>query len=56
LASKLTRAAMTRKRQAALVDAVLNLEKPADGKELIRLLRAGSRWRERRGSNPRPSA
>jgi aconitate decarboxylase len=41
--SKLTRAAMTRKRQAALVDAVLNLEKLADGKELVRLLRTGSR-------------
>jgi hypothetical protein len=43
LALKLTRAATTRKRQAALVDAVLNLEKVADGKELIRLLRAGTR-------------
>ena len=41
--SKLTRAAMTRKRQAALVDAVLNLEELADGKELTRLMRAGTR-------------
>jgi hypothetical protein len=32
LASKLTRAAMTRKRQAALVDAVLNLEKLGEAK------------------------
>ena len=40
---KLTCAAMTKEHQAALVDAVLNLEKLADGKELIRLLRATTR-------------
>jgi aconitate decarboxylase len=57
--SKLTRAVMTKKRQSALVDAVLNLEKLSDGKELARLLRtrhAVTEWRERRDSNPRPSA
>src|SRR6516225_5745573 len=40
---KLTCAAMTKEHQAALVDAVLNLEKLADGKELMRLLRATTR-------------
>jgi aconitate decarboxylase len=57
--SKLTRAAMTKKRQAALVDAVLNLEELSDTNQLVRLLRAGAertKWRERWGSNPRPSA
>jgi hypothetical protein len=34
---------MTKKRQAALVDAVLNLEELSDGKQLVRLLRAGAR-------------
>jgi 2-methylcitrate dehydratase PrpD len=41
--SKLTRAAMTRKRQAALVDAVLNLENLSDAKQLAQLLRAEAR-------------
>jgi aconitate decarboxylase len=63
--SKLTRTAMTRKRQAALVDAVLNLERLADGKELIRLLRAGTRasggsdgarTRDPRRDRPSPSS
>jgi aconitate decarboxylase len=41
--SKLTCAVMTRKRQAALVDAVLTLEDLSDAKQLARLLRAGAR-------------
>ena len=58
---KLTCAAMTKEHQAALVDAVLNLEKLADGKELIRLLRAitrtdggsdGARTRDLRRDRP----
>jgi hypothetical protein len=34
---------MTKKRQAALIDAVLNLEELSDAKQLARLLRAGAR-------------
>jgi 2-methylcitrate dehydratase PrpD len=41
--SKLTRAAMTSKGQAALIDAVLNLEKLSDAKQLARLLRVADR-------------
>jgi len=37
---KLTRGGMTETRQAALVDAVLNLEDMPDGKRLAELLRA----------------